>query len=190
MSTTREFPQLETERLVLRELTSADAEVISPNFADEEVVRYIDAKPVASINDVAGIIDWGASLLNSQTGNLWGIFRKEDGSFLGQVNYVVRPDNNFTGTMHRAEIGYNLAPHYWGNGYMSEAIRCVLDFVFSSTELNRIEATVHTENNRSLNVLIRLGFYKEGILREYVQWGGGYWDMVLFSMLKTDWLNN
>jgi len=69
---------------------------------------------------------------------------------------------------------------------MSEAIRSVIEFIFSSTKINRIEATVHTENNRSLNVLKRFGFHREGILREYVQWEGEYWDMALFSMLEKD----
>lgn len=72
---------------------------------------------------------------------------------------------------------------------MSEAIRSVIEFIFSSTEINRIEAIVHTENDRSLNVLTRLGFHREGTLREYVQWEGEYWDMVLFSMFKKDWAN-
>jgi ribosomal-protein-alanine N-acetyltransferase len=91
--------------------------------------------------------------------------------------------------VHRAEIGYDLTPHYWGNGYMSEAIGSVIEFIFSSTEINRIEATVHTENDRSLNILTRLGFHREGILREYVQWDGEYWDMALFSMLEKDWIS-
>lgn len=71
---------------------------------------------------------------------------------------------------------------------MSEAIRSVIEFIFSSTKINRIEATVHTENSRSLNALTRLGFRREGILREYVQWEDEYWDMALFSMLKKDWV--
>ena len=186
MSEAREFPQLETDRLILRELTRDDADVIFPHFANKEVVRYVDANPAASIKDVTDIINWGINLTNNKTGTLWGIFRKEDGYFLGQVNFIARPDNNFTGTVHRAEIGYDLTPHYWGNGYMSEAIRGVIEFIFSSTKINRIEATVHTENNRSLNVLTRLGFQREGILREYVQWEGEYWDMAFFSMLKKD----
>ncbi|UCH42776.1 MAG: GNAT family N-acetyltransferase [Dehalococcoidales bacterium] len=99
MGETKEFPRLETDRLILRELTLDDADVIFPHFANEEVARYIDAKPAASIKDVTDIVNWGTNLLNNHTGTLWGIFRKEDGQFLEQVNYVVRPDNNFTGTV-------------------------------------------------------------------------------------------
>ena len=188
MSEAREFPQLDTDRLVLRELTLDDADVIFPHFASEEVVRYEDSKPAANIKDVTDIVKWGRNIASNKAGILWGIFRKGDGSFLGQINYVARPDNNFIGTTHRAEIGYDLTPHYWGNGYISEAVRSVIEFIFNSTEINRIEAIVHTENSRSLNALTRLGFHREGILREYVQWEGEYWDMALLTVLKRDWV--
>lgn len=188
MSEAGEFPQLGTDRLVLRELTLDEADIIFPHFANEEVVRYEDSKPVANVKDVTDIIEWGRNIANKNAGILWGIFRKGDGAFLGQINYVVRPDNNFDGTVHRAEIGFDLTPHYWGNGYISEAISRVLEFIFNSTEINRIEAIVHTDNSRSLNVLTRLGFHSEGILREYVKWEGEYWDMALLTMLRRDWL--
>lgn len=188
MSEARESPQLDTDRLVLRELILDDVGVIFSHFADKEVVRYEDSKPAANVEDVTEIIEWGRNLANNKAGILWGIFRKQDGAFLGQINYVVRSDNNFIGTKHRAEIGYDLTPHYWGKGYISEAIRRVIEFIFNCTEINRIEAIVHTENSRSLNVLARLGFHREGILREYVRWEGEYWDMALLTMLKRDWL--
>ena len=188
MSEATEFPQLETDRLILRELTIDDAAVIFPHFANEEIVQYESSKPAARIEDVYDIIGWGKYLIDKREGTLWGIFRKEDSAFLGQVNFVTQPDHNFTGTVHRAEIGYDLTPDYWGHGYMSEAIRSVIEYIFSSTKINRIEAIVHTNNNRSLNILTRLGFHREGILREYVQWEDEYWDMALFAILKKDWV--
>jgi ribosomal-protein-alanine N-acetyltransferase len=188
MSESRGFTQLDTKRLVLRELTLDDADVTFPHFANEEVVRYEDSKAAANIKDVTEIIEWGKNIASNKAGILWGIFRKGDGAFLGQINYVVRPDNNFIGTTHRAEIGYDLTPHYWGHGYISEAISRVIEFIFNSIEINRIEAIVHTENSRSLNVLTRLGFHREGILREYVKWECEYWDMALLAVLKRDWV--
>jgi ribosomal-protein-alanine N-acetyltransferase len=186
METTGAFPQLETERLVLRMLTRDDAETIFPHFSTDEVARYIDYEPAKSVEDVEGIIDWGQNLIKNNAGVLWGIFKREDGSFLGQVNYVIRKDANWTGDAHRAELGYELTPVYWGNGYVSEALRSVVPHVFSTSTINRVEALVHSQNQRSLRVLERLGFRKEGVLREYVLWHGELWDMVLYSMLKSD----
>ena len=186
MSEAGGFPQLDTERLVLRELMFDDADTIFPHFANEEVVRYEDAKRAANIKDVTDIIEWGRKIASSKVGFLWGIFRRTDGSFLGQVNYVALPDHN--GAIHRAEIGFDLTPCYWGNGYITEAISSVIEFAFNCTEIDRIEATVHTENRRSLNVLTRLGFQREGILRGYVKWEGEHWDMALLTVLKREWV--
>jgi ribosomal-protein-alanine N-acetyltransferase len=183
-----EFPQLDTDRLVLRELGLHDAVIVLPHFANEEVVRYEDAEPAASIKDATEIIEWGRNLASNKTGALWGIFRKGDGAFLGQINYVARRDNNFTGATHRAEIGFDLTPQYWGNGYASEAITRVTGFIFSCTGIGRIEAIVHVENSRCLRVLERLGFRREGVMHEYVVWRGEPWDMALLAMLKRDWV--
>jgi len=182
-----EFPILTSERLALRELTLADAETIFPHFADEEVARFIDFAPARTTEDIAEITRWGRGHFEAGTGILWGIYRKADDSFLGQVNYVIRKDNNFTGNAHRAEIGFELSPAYWRNGYASEVIRISIAFVFGTMRVNRVEAIVHPENVRSQKVLNRLGFHREGTLREYVMWDGQFWDMVSFSLLKREW---
>ena len=182
-----EFPQLETDRLVLGELTHDDIDVVLKHFANEEVARYQDAHPTKNTEEARQIIDWGKNLVKSKMGALWGIFRREDDSFLGQVNCVFRADNNFTMNVHRAEIGYDLTPQYWGKGYMSEAVASVIPYIFSSTPIDRMEATIHPENIRSHNVVERAGFQKEGVLRRYVLWEGEHWDMVLYSLLKQEW---
>jgi len=181
------FPQLETDRLVLKELTHDDIDVVLKHFANEEVARYQDTHPTKSTEEAKEIIDWGKKLVNNRLGALWGIFRREDDSFLGQVNCVFRADNNFNMNVHRAEIGYDLTPQYWSKGYMSEAVASVIPFIFINTPIDRMEATIHPENTRSHNVVKRAGFQKEGILRKYVLWEGEHWDMVLYSLLKQEW---
>lgn len=181
-----EFPRLETERLILRMLTYDDIETVLPHFSNEELARYVDTYPAKTIEDVKGIIDWGKGLFEHKMGTLWGIFSRDGGNFLGSVNYVARQDNNFTKTVHRAEIGYDMSPQYWGKGYMSEALRSVIPYIFDNTAIDRIEATIQPENTRSHNVVSRLGFYREGILRQYVLWEGSHLDYVLYSLLKNE----
>lgn len=182
-----EFPQLETDRAVLRILTYDDIDTVFPHFSNAEVTRYIDTYPVTKTDEVKGLIDWGKSLFKHKRGLFWGIYRKEDNSFLGSVNYVARQDNNFTRTVHRAEIGYDLSPQYWGRGYMFEALRSVIRYIFADTCIDRIEATIRPENIRSHNVVLRAGFQKEGVLRQYVLWEGQHLDFVLYSLLKNEW---
>ena len=187
MNEKKAFPTLETERLLLRELTYEDIPAVFQHFSNEEVARYADAHPTKTDDEAREIIDWGKGLVEHKMGALWGIIRREDSVFLGQVNCVYRSDNNFAMKIHRAEIGYDLTPQYWGQGYMSEAVETVISHIFTNTSIDRFEGIVHTENVRSHKVLERAGFQKEGVLRNYVLWEGDHWDMVLFSLLKQDW---
>jgi ribosomal-protein-alanine N-acetyltransferase len=103
------------------------------------------------------------------------------------VNCVTRADNNFTQNVHRAEIGYHLIPQYWDKGYMTEALRSVIPHIFTNTGVDRLEAFIRPENTRSHKVVSRVGFQKEGVLRNYVLWEGERWDFVLYSLLKHEW---
>jgi len=182
-----EFPQLETDRLILQELTHGDIPAVFAHFSNEEIARYQDAHPTKDNDEAKEIIDWGKGLVEHNMGALWGLFRQEDNAFLGQVNCVFRSDNNFSMYIHRAEIGYDMGPQYWGNGYMTEAVASVIPYIFTETKIDRIEAIIHPENTRSHNVVQRAGFQKEGTLRHYVFWENEHWDMVIYSLLKPDW---
>jgi len=70
---------------------------------------------------------------------------------------------------------------------MPEALQALLRFGFEAMDLNRVEATTHTENQRSQGVLAKLGFQKEGLLREYYCRDGLYNDQVQFSLLRREW---
>ena len=186
MNNAIEFPQLETDRLLLRMMTHDDINAVFTHFSNEEIARYQDEHPAKSTDEVREIIDWGKGLVAHKMGALWGLFRREDDSFLGQVNCVFRADNNFTMNIHRAEIGYDLTPQYWGSGYMSEAVASVIPYIFTNTKIDRIEAIIHPDNTRSHNVVKRAEFQKEGTLRHYVFWENEHWDMVIYSLLKPD----
>ena len=184
-----EFPVLESSRLVLRKLTHNYIDEVYNHFSNEQVNRYVDFESAQSLEDAKEIIDWGLNLLQNNNGILWGIFKKDKEIFLGQINYVLKADDNFNGNIHRAEIGFDLTPAFWGNGYMSEAIKAGNTFIFDEMDINRIEAIVHILNTKAHKTLERIGFKKEGILREYVQYKGEFWDMVYYSLLKKEWLN-
>ena len=71
---------------------------------------------------------------------------------------------------------------------MPEALGALLRFGYLEMDLNRIEATTHIENDPSQRVLIKLGFQREGILREYYCQDGQYNDQIQFSLLRKEWL--
>jgi len=116
MTETTKFPRLETERLILRELTDEDIYVMFPHYSDEEVCEYIDTYPVKDPQEILEVINWGKYILGNNTGVLWGLFSKEDDSFVGEMNYTGRRDATLEGKIRRAEIGYNIVRKHWGKG--------------------------------------------------------------------------
>jgi ribosomal-protein-alanine N-acetyltransferase len=85
-------------------------------------------------------------------------------------------------------MGYDLERELWGKGIMTEAMMSVIDFGFEKMELNRIEVFIMPRNKRSIKLVKRLGFKREGLLRQrYYDEFGHFTDDILFSMLKADW---
>lgn len=87
----------------------------------------------------------------------------------------------------RAEAGFVLGRSAWGKDYMSEALDAVLDYGFCSMDLNRVEADTDPRNFAAANILERLGFAKEGHLRERWIMGDEKSDTALYGLLESDW---
>jgi RimJ/RimL family protein N-acetyltransferase len=87
----------------------------------------------------------------------------------------------------RAEVGFALAKPAWRQGYMSEALRALLDHAFTVLDLNRVEADTDPRNLPSVRLLERLGFVREGLLRERWIVAGEASDAALYGLLRRDW---
>ena len=114
----------------------------------------------------------------------WGISIKGQDSIIGTIGF-----NNFI-KGHRASIGYDLQHKQWNRGFLTEALNEIVNFGFTALEANRIEAEVMQGNLASERVLEKAGFKKEGILRQWMLWNGNYYDMTMYSLLKTDFTRN
>ncbi|RPI30240.1 MAG: N-acetyltransferase [Chloroflexota bacterium] len=177
------FPKLETERLVLRRLTWHDREALFNLLAREEVARYMDTTPYTSVDQVGRLITYLDGLWERGEGLRWAITLRQGGKLAGTCGF----NNWIRRRGSRGEIGYDLHPDYWGRGLMTEALRAVVKHGFTTMSLNRIEALVNLDNDRSIRVLERLGFQREGLLREYGFWRGEYWDLYCYSLLRKEW---
>jgi Acetyltransferases, including N-acetylases of ribosomal proteins len=150
-------------------------------YSDPEVVRFYNLLPYTDINDGNKYIEWYQERFTNGLAIRWGIALKGASGIIGTVGF-----NNYT-KLHRANIGYDLRKEYWNRGYITEALEIVLNFGFETLEINRIEAEVMQGNLASEKVLRRVGFIKEGILREWMFWNNNYYDMSMFSLMKKDW---
>jgi ribosomal-protein-alanine N-acetyltransferase len=183
-----EFPQLETERIILRELKSTDAEAVYRYLSDREVTRYLDTPPHRSLKQTQDLLNFLVSLFEKGEGFRWGITLKSGdaaGVVIGTCGYHAWAKAHF-----RAEIGYELARDYWGQGIMAEAIKALLAFGFEQMALNRVEAMVLEGNRASARFLEKLGFQQEAVLRDYEFVQGRFRDVLLFSLLSKNYANH
>jgi ribosomal-protein-alanine N-acetyltransferase len=182
MSTSSPFPILETNRLVLRQLTVDDSENWFKNLSDDEVSVLIGMEPLENVEDSKSIINSFIDRYEKKNGMAWAIILKEDESFIGTCSYEKIDSHNLSG-----EIGYDLLRKYWGNGFMAEALSVIIDYGFESLRLNRIEAHTAAINSASRNLLRRLGFFEEGIFRESSFFRGEFRDDCQYSLLRREW---
>ena len=98
--------------------------------------------------------------------------------------------NTWSSVHRHAELAYELAPDYWGRGYMRAAVFALLRWGFSDLSLNRVHAFVMTTNARSIQLLKRCGFTREGTLRQYRIARGLPKDFHVFALLAQDFALN
>ena len=146
------FPRLETERLILRELSLDDATDVQRHFADPHVTEYMDIEPCADLDSAREIISFHLR----DAGVRWGVFDRSSERLIGTCGFHCWDEE-----AARAEIGYDLAKEHWDNGLMKEAVVASLRFAFDSMGLATVLAGVHPKNARSIGLLVRLGFELE-----------------------------
>lgn len=179
-----EFPVRETARLRLRAISEADVPAIFAIMSDPQVLRYFGSlpmrQPAEALERVRGITQAFAA----RSGIRWALVERASGALIGTCGFWrLIPEH------HRAEIGYELAPAWWGQGIMAEALAPVLDFGFSAMGLHSVEAQIHPANAGSRRVLEKLGFVQEGYFREnfFDPVESGYTDTAVFSLLAAAW---
>ncbi|MBC9798259.1 GNAT family N-acetyltransferase [Sinomicrobium weinanense] len=147
------FIEINTERLSLRKLNSADWEMIAYLRTDKEVNKFVkrpDAgskeKALAFISKIEGGIKKGDMYY-------WSISENNNPGMIGSICLWNFPEGRKT-----AEIGYDLSPEFQGQGIMNEALKSILEFGFYNLNLESIEAYTHRDNESSKRLLERNGF--------------------------------
>ena len=176
----KSLPTINATRVTLRWISEADVDALYRIFSDPQVMRYWSTPPLADRNAAVLLLNEIHENFRSQTALKWGIALRSDDTLIGTATLF-----NFEN--HRAEIGYGLARSHWGNGYMHEALQALIVYAFQELGLHRIEADVDPRNSASIRTVERLGFEREGYLRERWQVNGEIQDALFFGLLRTDW---
>lgn len=173
---------LRTERLLLRPFREADAHALFAIFSDPRVTRYWSKPPWRSMDSAHERIAMDIERMRSGTYLRFALESAGGGRVLGECCLF-----NLVEQCRRAELGYALAFDAWSVGYMDEALTALLDFGFAQMALNRVEADIDPRNRASAKSLERLGFKKEGHLRERWIVEGEVSDTDLYGLLVADW---
>lgn len=170
---------LQTPRLIVRLVTPADLEGLRDVHADEEVTAFL---PYATWRSAADATAWYARV-EAQAESAWFFVLVDRASerIMGLAQ-LFRLDVGAA----RVELGYVLGRAWWGQGYMTEALRALLSLAFGELGLRRIEAEIHPDHQRSIRVIERLGFREEGRRRERWVRGGIPYDVLCFGLLAHE----
>jgi len=151
------FPNLTTERLLLRELSPDDAEEIFRLRTDDSVNELIDRAKALSVKDAEEFIRKILTVTANGDGLTWVITLTGETKLAGTVVYW-----NLEKEKQQAEIGYELLPEYRGKGIMAEALKKVIRFGFEELKFKTIMADVKAKNIKSIKLLEKLGFQLTG----------------------------
>lgn len=176
------LPDLETEDLILRKPRIRDAKDIYSYASDPEVARYVLWEPHRSVSETASFIRDLRARIRAGCPSSWVVVLRGTGTVIGTVGFVWYSAEN-----NAAELGYSFSREYWNHGYATQALRAVIDAVFSSLPLNRLEAQHDVRNPASGRVMQKCGLTQEGILRGRILNKGEYVDTALYSILRSDW---
>lgn len=186
MLTHKGTEKIQSERLILRKFEIEDTPEVYQNLSSkDEVFRFLQHSPNKDISQTRKYVECIISRYKQLDYYKWVIIDKEKNVVVGEISVCqIDPKNQFT-----CEVGYNISPDFWGFGYATEALGMVVDFLFKDVGFNRIEALHDLENLASEKVIIKNSFTCEGILKESDYRQGKFYDLKVYSITKSQFLN-
>jgi len=175
------FTELQTTRLYLRKLKELDSSTLFEIWSDPHVTKFMNISYFTEEKQAKDMIRFLNKLAHENKAARFAIIELESNKIIGSCGY-----NSIDFEHSKAEIGYELSKLFWGRGYASEAISCLLEYASLCLKLNRIEAKVEPENVNSIRVLQRLNFTFEGTLRQVERSKEKFVDLNMYSKLITD----
>ncbi len=175
-------PTLHAERLVLRPFSEADTDDIFALQSNPNVLRYWDSPPWKERARAERFIASCKQMEQEGSGARLAIERAADHVFIGWCLLI-----NWNADYRSATLGYCLSDSVWGQGFATEAATALLQWGFDTLDLNRVQSETDTRNTASARVLEKLGFVREGTLREDCIVDGDVSDSWVYGLLRREW---
>ena len=155
-----------------------DIDFIFTLFGRSETNLYSEEPDVKSMEEAVAMYE---KYMKPGGETRFRVLIEKDGEPMGTIGMYL-----YTEEHKRAEMGYDLMKEHWGKGYITEAVGAMVSYGFNELGLERIEATVDSENGASARVLEKNGFKHEGTLRRRFYHDGKWHDEMVFGLLKSD----
>ena len=175
----QQFPKLDTERLVLREVREHDLEMVFSFNADPEALRYVAREYYTDIKEAVVKLESLQAGFHDHTGLIWTFALRETDEPLGYGGFFDISENRT-----EAEIGDGILNAHWGKGYVFEAVKAMTNFGFSKMDLERIFGRIDPENIPSARILKKLGYQNEGVILGDEFARGQTFDMAIWARQK------
>jgi [ribosomal protein S5]-alanine N-acetyltransferase len=182
------FPQINTDRLILRDFKESDAQAVYEIFSNDQVIEFYDIDKFSNLDQAIELVAAHRRGNDAQDGKglRWAIcLANAPDQIIGSCGFHATHK-----TFQSMEIGYELHPDHWNKGYAFEAVSEVLRYCFTHHipfRINRVTARTDLESHRSIALLKKLGFSEEGVLRQYGFWKSEFHDVRMFSLLRQEW---
>lgn len=175
--------RIETDRLILRRYVIEDADAMYKNWAsDSDVTKFLTWQPHSSVEVSRGIIENWLKEYSDEKYYQWAIVLKANGNEpIGDISVVQMNED-----ISMVHIGYCLGRAWWRRGIMSEALKAVMDFMFDTVEVNRVESRHDPMNPNSGKVMQKCGMKYEGTLRSADRNNQGICDACYFALLRSE----
>ena len=174
------YPILRTERLILRQIKTEDIDGIFKFNSDINSLKYIARDPYEKREQAEDRVKFFDEMYKTKKAVWWTFTTKEADDLIGYGGiFEIDKTNN------RAEIGYGLLPEFWGNGFISEAMKAMVDFGLNKLQVHKLYAIVDPNNGASIKILEKNNFQREGILCEHLFARGKYFDMCYYGRINN-----
>lgn len=173
------FKNLQSERLLLRQITAEDVKEIFELRSDKEAMKYIPRPLCVTHEDALALINMMQEKIETNEGMNWAITLKNNNKLIGYIGHYSIQWENF-----RSEIGYMISPEYYGKGIATEAIKLLIDYGFNDMKMHSLEGVIDPANIASARVLEKNGFVKEAHFKENGFYDGSFFDSIIYSLLN------
>ena len=175
--------EIETERLILRQFTKDDAEVMFKNWeSDSRVTEFLRWPTAIDVSEAEQVLDEWVRGYQNPDFYQWAIVLKEVGEPIGSISVVDKNEN-----LDIVHIGYCIGSKWWHKGITTEAFKAIIPFFFKEVGVNRIESQHDPNNPNSGKVMQKCGLKYEGTLRQADWSNKGVVDACMYSLLRSEW---